>query len=159
MALDDGTLNHQEILRQMKVEGSWDNWPRGKPEVYALYTFGEYDGGFRQDYAYVGDVKGKWYSFNNVIFHFDNRPGHMYWRIDVFDYDPGQDYSYNIDTNFAWKEKNYGIKFKYNITNKDDHIGSTLVYYYHTPTDTTNGWSEVRAGSAVLRLDYNEYKK
>lgn len=111
----------KEILYQIKVNNDHEPWPRGNPEIYASYAFGN-GGGIKGKY-YMSNVddEGTWYTINGHLF---------YW----------QSYYGNVFVNSIWEEDGsssatatfsfLGINFTVNIKDGDDQLGAAPVSFH-----------------------------
>lgn len=162
MAAGDGKINHDEYLRGIYLTTTNDPWPWSGAEVYALYAVGENEWAIKQPYPNITEEK-KWYSYNNVIFYYDNTPNHMYWKMELWeeDFDFGS-ISYSVTGGFNWNNEFFHIKADFSssagITAADDSFGNTQVYFYHSPKPGYD-YSEIFIGGAYIRLKYVETVK
>lgn len=148
-ALDDGQTVHNELLTGLMFsKPNLDAWPFGQPEIYLL--FGLRNGGIKQYYPEV-DKKGQWFSYPQglMIYSYANVPDNMFYKIEMWDEDPGTARSYPIKGAFVWADKTYSIDATVTTYKDDDFIGETLVYFWHGKPAIYNMGS-----AAAVKLTY-----
>ncbi len=155
--LDDGTLVHHEELTGLMITDTSEPWYSGAPEVYCLYTVGENEWTIRQDYVEVNSTN-HWYNYESIIFYYPNTPNNMFWKLIVReeDFDWGDYITFTVNGAFTWKNEYYSIKGNFDttnlITNEDDTLGETQIYFYHIFDDET--YSQILFGKGGIRLNY-----
>lgn len=161
-SLDDGNIVHDEVLRGIILhDANLEAWYNQAAEIYCLYAVGENEWAIRQDYNKV-DWAERWYDFNSVIFYYANVPNNMFWKLMIreADFDWGHYITFQVKGGFTWENKYFNIKGDFGlerlITNEDDNVGETQIYYYHSLNES--GYSEILCGKASIRLGYIEHK-
>ena len=155
--LDDGTLVHHEELTGLMITDTSEPWYSGAPEVYCLYTVGENEWTIRQDYVEVNSTN-HWYNYESIIFYYPNTPNNMFWKLVVReeDFDWGKYINFTVNGAFTWQNDYFTIKGDFNttnlITNEDDTLGETQIYFYHN--FDTETYSQILFGKGYIRLSY-----